>query len=118
MFQLGIPLRNGSPPWKTLLWVGLLYPVLEEYVFRGALQTALFNRTTLRRSLMGISMANVLTSLVFAAMHFINQPPLWAAMVFFPSLVFGWARDRYANIHASIVLHVVYNTGFIALFSG
>ncbi|MFK8079962.1 MAG: JDVT-CTERM system glutamic-type intramembrane protease [Granulosicoccus sp.] len=118
MFQLGIPLRGGNAPWETLLWVALLYPVLEEIVFRGGLQTALFSRAVLRRSLMEISLANIVTSVIFAAMHTINQPPLWAALVFFPSLVFGWARDRYLGIQASIVLHIVYNAGFVWLFSG
>lgn len=118
MFQQGMPLRNGPPPLKTLMWAAILYPVLEEYVFRGGLQAALFDRANLRQSLLGISIANVITSTVFAALHLINQPPLWAALVFLPSLVFGWMRDRYSNIHASIVLHIAYNAGFIGLYSG
>jgi len=64
----------------------------------------------------GISMANVVTSLLFASLHLISQPPLWAALVFVPSLVFGWARDRYITVVPSIILHVVYNAGFAWLF--
>lgn len=118
MFQLGVPLRDGPAPWGTLLWVVLLYPVVEEYVFRGVLQPALLTKLFLKRSIAGLSIANVLTSILFAATHLINQPPLMAALVFFPSLVFGWMRDRYANIHASIVLHMAYNAGFVWLYSG
>lgn len=118
MFQLGVPLSNTPPAWKTFLWLVAIYPVLEEYVFRGALQVALLKKDIMRRSASGISIANVITSILFAAMHLFNQPPLWATLVFFPSLAFGWLRDRYNNIHASIVLHMSYNAGFIYLYSG
>lgn len=118
MFSFGVPLRTASePPWRALLWIALIYPVLEEYVFRGGLQAALFRNTQLSRAWLGISLANVATSIVFAAMHLINQPPIWAMLVFFPSLVFGWMRDRYDKLHASIALHVVYNAGFVWFFS-
>ncbi|MFK7862355.1 MAG: JDVT-CTERM system glutamic-type intramembrane protease [Granulosicoccus sp.] len=117
MFLLGVPLRDGTPPWKSLLWAALLYPVLEEYVFRGGLQAELFKRTSFSHSKLGVSIANVMTSVLFAAMHLISQPPIWAALVFVPSLVFGWMRDRYSHIYASIALHIVYNAGFIWLYS-
>jgi membrane protease YdiL (CAAX protease family) len=38
-----------------------------------------------------------------------SKAPLWAASVFSPSLVFGWAFDRYKNICAPVVLHFAYN---------
>lgn len=65
----------------------------------------------------GISLANLLTSLVFAAVHLLRQPPLWAALIFLPSLVFGWARDRHETLLSPILLHVCYNAGFIWLFA-
>ena len=69
------------------------------------------------RSVYGFSLANLVTSVFFAAMHLFNQPPLWAASIFVPSLIFGWMRDRYLTIHASTLLHMSYNAGFIVLFS-
>lgn len=111
-------LGNAEPSElvKTLLWVALIYPVLEEIVFRSGLQTLLLRYSALRHDFAGISVANVLTSITFAGLHLINQSALWAALVFFPSLVFGWARDRYGNIIASILLHMFYNAGFVVLF--
>jgi len=118
MSTLGLPLRTSGPaPWQALLWIGLIYPVLEEYVFRGGLQAALYNNTRLSGSWLGISCANIATSVFFAAVHLINQPPVWAMLVFFPSLVFGWMRDRYEGLHACIILHAIYNTGFVWFFS-
>jgi len=108
----------GPPPILLWLKLSLLMPVLEEIVFRGGIQTALFQRQFFSRRWYGISVANVCTSIVFAAMHLISQPPLWAALVFIPSIVFGWARDRYENIAPCIILHALYNAGFVWFFVG
>ncbi len=111
-------MRQGASPWMALLWIALIYPILEEFVFRGGIQHALRQKTLFSTSTAGLSLANVATSVLFAAMHLINQPPLWAASVFFPSLIFGWAKDRFGNIQACTVLHIVYNAGFVWFFSG
>jgi len=113
----GTPLRESEVSWRTFLMLTIAFPVLEEYVFRGGLQPALFQRAGFSKSAFGLSLANIVTSLVFAALHLFNQPPLWAMLIFFPSLVFGWMRDRYNNLHACIILHIMYNAGFIYLFT-
>lgn len=118
MFLAGLPIRAGAAPWNSLLWIALLYPALEEFVFRGGIQPALTSRAGFGTSVAGVSLANVATSGLFASMHLINQPPLWAASVFLPSLIFGWARERYGNIQACTALHITYNAGFVWLFSG
>lgn len=106
----------GPPPMLMWLKLSLLMPVLEEIVFRGGIQSALYQRQFFSRGVFGISVANVFTSIVFAAMHLISQPPLWAALVFIPSIVFGWARDRYNNSVPCIFLHALYNAGFVWFF--
>ena len=96
-----------------LLNVVLLYPLLEELAFRGFLQGWLVERAFFRNQWLGISTANFFTSVVFAAAHLINQPPLWAAGVFFPSLVFGYFKDRHQSIVTAFLLHAWYNAGFL-----
>lgn len=118
LYLLEVPLRKNSIALSTLVLIALVYPVLEEYVFRGGIQSALYSRSSLSRSIAGVSAANLLTSITFAVIHLFNQPPIWATLVFFPSLVFGWMRDRYGHIGPSVVLHVVYNAGFFLFFSG
>lgn len=113
----GLTTYRNPPELELLLWGVLVYPVLEEIVFRGGLQPALLTRPTLSVTRAGISPANVITSFVFAALHLMSQGPLLASLVFLPSLVFGAARDRYGTISASIILHMFYNAGFIALFA-
>jgi hypothetical protein len=102
-------------PWQFLL-PALLYPVVEEIVFRGLLQELIRDYIS-RQSLGPVTIANLLTSLLFTALHFIYHLPLWAALVFFPSLVFGFFKDRTHRLVAPITLHVFYNAGYFWLFS-
>jgi len=109
----GWPLRE---PWR-FLYPALFSPVVEELVFRGLLQDLLRQRIKPWR-LGPLSHANILTSLVFTALHFINHPPGWAAAVLIPSLLFGFFKDRTGALTAPILLHVFFNGGYFWLFSG
>ena len=110
--DLGWPAR--APGQFLLLCV--VYPVLEELAFRGFLQGFFRQKAWGLRSAGGMSAANLLTSLVFAALHFLRHAPLWAGLTFFPSLVFGFFRDRSGSVVPPIVLHVFYNAGYFWLF--
>jgi len=110
--DLAWPLRE---PWR-FFYPALLYPVIEEILFRGGLQE--FFQARLRPWRMGpLTLANLLTSLVFTALHFINHPPLWAAVVFLPSLLFGLVKERSGSLTAPILLHVFYNSGYFWFFT-
>ncbi|NNJ93364.1 MAG: JDVT-CTERM system CAAX-type protease [Halobacteria archaeon] len=98
------------------LWPVLFFPVVEEILFRGLLQE--FVRDYFSKDMLGpISVANLATSLVFTGLHFFYQPALWAALVFIPSLVFGFFKDRTGRLTAPIILHMFYNFGFLWVFS-
>jgi membrane protease YdiL (CAAX protease family) len=112
---------DPDPTWPLraplrFLYPALLYPVVEELVFRGFVQEQLHRRCK-PWALGPLSHANLLTSVLFTALHFFNHPPLWAAAVFFPSLVFGLFKDRTGGVAAPIVLHVFYNSGYFWLFT-
>ncbi|MEO8278686.1 MAG: JDVT-CTERM system glutamic-type intramembrane protease [Ideonella sp.] len=105
---LGHPVPRLSAP-QLLLRLGL-YAVLEEIVFRGALQPWLATRPALaNRSWLGISSANALTSLLFAAAHGIAQPLLQVAAIVPVSLVFGLALEHSRQLAAPIGLHLYFN---------
>ena len=98
------------------LWPVLFFPVVEEILFRGLLQE--FVRDYFSKAAFGpITVANLVTSLVFTALHFFYQPALWAALVIVPSLVFGLFKDRTGKLTAPIILHIFYNFGFLWVFS-
>ena len=104
-----------AQPWQYLLPV-VVFPVAEEIVFRGLIQVVL--QDYLGGGRLGpLSVANLLTSCLFTGLHFLYHPPLWAALVFFPSLVFGFFKERTGALAAPILLHAFYNAGFIWLFS-
>lgn len=115
LILLGLPDNQATPSLSQFAIIALVYPVVEEIVFRAGIQHALLTRPAFSRSMSCISIANVITSLLFAAAHLFNQQPLWAALIIAPSLVFGWAYERYRTVIAPILLHMFYNTGFIAL---
>lgn len=95
--------------------LALAWPLLEEWLFRGALQPALARTARGARSAWHISTANVVASLAFAAAHLVSHSPEWAAATFAPSLVFGYFRERHRSVTPSAVLHVFYNCGWLLL---
>lgn len=95
-------------------WI-LWSPLLEELLFRGIVQGQLHRLLGSRQNLLGLSYANWVASAAFAGFHFIHHPPLWAAAVFLPSLIFGYFRDRFASILPAMVLHSIYNAQFLLM---
>lgn len=106
-WPLADPLRFAS--------LAVAWPLLEELVFRGALQPWLGRTGWGARENWGIATANVVTSLAFAGAHLAAHAPALAAATFFPSLVFGYFRDRYRSIAPGAVLHIFYNAGWFLL---
>lgn len=97
--------------WQLLLFAGF-YPLLEEWLFRGLLQPQLLRYRLAQTQFIGLSTANLLVTFFFVGAHFFVQPPVWALLVIFPSLIFGWFRDKYQSVVPAIVLHSFYNFGY------
>ena len=97
-----------------IVFTGIIWsPILEEILFRGVVQGFLLKKTWGSTKFFFLSKANWLSSLLFVLAHLWYQPVIWAIMVFAPSLVFGFFRDRYNNTYPCILLHAIYNGGFI-----
>ncbi len=101
---------------STLLLLIIVFPILEEIVFRGLIQESihrLLSHNGLPTVLLWrISSANVLASLFFSASHLWAHSTLWALATLLPSLIFGYFKDKYQSLQPSIVLHIFYNLGF------
>lgn len=93
-----------------------VWPALEETVFRGLIQGWLLEQPWGWKGLGGISVANGITSLLFAALHLVAHPLLWAAAVSIPSLIFGYFRERHGRLASPIALHCLYNAGYFLLY--
>ena len=91
----------------------LLYPLVEEVLFRGIIQGELLNRSSLAIRDLGISRANLITSILFVGLHFVNHPPSWALAVLVPSLTLGHIRERYPSLAAPILLHILFNAIYL-----
>ena len=97
----------------VFLTMTLLYPILEETLFRGIIQPTLARRVS--GQFLNLSLANIAASSIFALTHLVNHDPLWALATFFPSLVFGFSQDRYGALLAPITLHCYYNAGYFLI---
>ena len=113
------PLRfnNIFEPLNVFLLSVLLYPIVEEFVFRGVVQEYFTRQARFKANFLGISLANIITSVLFAASHLVNQEPFWALLTFFPSLIFGYFKDRHNNLLSCISVHIFYNLGFFVLMA-
>lgn len=87
----------------------LIVALPEEIFFRGYLQGR-FQMVYESRRLFGpLSIANFITSVLFALGHFFISPRFERLAVFFPSLLFGYLRERRGNIYPSVVIHWLSN---------
>lgn len=122
--------EKPSRSWlvEPVIWVSflLVHPVIEEWIFRGIIQGELLRRSRSRsRSQgqwkidrigfppVGISHANLITTLLFCLAHFLAQPGGWALAVAVPSLVLGHFRERFGRLSVPIVLHGLFNAVYL-----
>ncbi len=110
-------------PWPHIFSLSFLVavlwqPTVEELLFRGCLQGWLFAHEWGKHSFVGISIANLLTSVVFSGAHIATHSLPWALSTLFPSLLFGVLRDRSGSVLPPLAMHIIYNAGYFLLTGG
>jgi len=100
--------------WNTALLVILIYPVLEEIVFRGLIMDALTKHQVFVWRKAGVSLANLIAATLFALSHLWGQSVGWALAIFVPGLVFGFAKERWGSLKFPVFFHAYYNACFFA----
>jgi len=111
------PLREFSlafPPHVASFVIAQLIVIAlpEEAFFRGYLQTGLTDLSRRRLRIVGVELAPdawLLQAGLFAAIHFVVEPHPARLAVFFPALLFGWARAWRGGIGAALTLHAMSN---------
>lgn len=108
---LEIAFRLPDRFWLHVLDQFLVVAMPEEFFYRGYLQTRLQHAWGEGRGrLLGarVGPAFWLTQVLFAVGH-LGQPHFWRLAVFFPSILFGWLRQRTGSIVPGIVVHALSN---------
>ena len=105
--HLGVP--EGF--WILALSQILVVAVPEEIFFRGYLMSRFEERFPSRRRLWGATVGwpLVITSVLFAAGHFLVDFQPGRLAVFFPALAFGWMRSRSGSVAPGAVFHALCN---------
>lgn len=106
--------RPAIAPSLALLGITAL---AEEVIFRMFLQDALRKKLARRNATSPHqwylpSVSNLIASALFALVHLVNHPPLWALATFFPSLIFGLLWDRHRSVLLCGVVHFIYNVSY------
>jgi membrane protease YdiL (CAAX protease family) len=99
--------------FSLIIW----QPFVEELLFRGIIQGLLLKNRFGAQNLAGISVANIATTTLFSAAHFVTQPPASALAVIIPSLIFGYFRERHRSAYPAIALHIAYNGFYFVTLS-
>ena len=89
----------------------------EELFYRGLLQTLIKGRFGFRLKIKGIFISSevIIVSVLFAIGHIITVPSAFRLAVFFPSLVFGYLRERSNSITSSVLFHASSNVILLIL---
>ena len=101
--------------WSPYLLAKLLLisPVLEEAAFRGGLHTLFLARAPRTVGVAGVSLANLLTSILFAATYVWFVSWVAGVAILVPSLALGWVFDRWGKLWPCILLHGAFNAIFM-----
>ncbi|MFO1463190.1 MAG: type II CAAX endopeptidase family protein [bacterium] len=96
---------------KAALFQFLLVGIPEEFFYRGYLQTMLDRVWGRPWRLFGAQLGWALpvTSFLFALSHSLIVLRWWHFSIFFPSLAFGWLKEKTGSITAGALFHALSN---------
>ena len=99
--------------------VCFLSPILEEYVFRGLVYDYVERRSQWHwpsHSVLNISVANLVSSMLFVIMHGLFRGFGTALLVIVPSLYLGILKRQTSGLGACMIVHGIWNLGWFSLF--
>lgn len=93
----------------TLITFVIVFPLLEEFVFRGMIHRALHRKSIGRRCYGPVTVANLVTTSLFAIAHLPRGGLLLAAGVIVPSICLGYFFERHQRLISPIIMHMAFN---------
>ncbi len=114
--SFALSLRFPPNFWKYILDQFLVVALPEELFYRGFIQTRLREVWPQGRVLWGARLGKAfwVTQILFALGH-LTEPYFWRLAVFFPSLIFGWMREKSGTILPSTIFHALSNLTILVL---
>jgi membrane protease YdiL (CAAX protease family) len=102
-----------TPPWRLLavFEAVILAPLAEEVFFRGLVQSFF------RRALHSPRLAILLASVIFAVMHYNNEPQALPSL-FALALALGYNYERTGRLTGPILIHAIFNAVILAMWKG
>lgn len=99
------------PSWNLVLTQLIVIALPEETFFRGYVQTRFQQIFKPRWTIFGarLGWGWILTCVIFALAHSLIQYQWWHFAIFFPSLVFGYLREKTDGLVAPILFHATSN---------
>lgn len=99
------------PSWNLVLTQLVVIALPEETFFRGYMQTRFQQIFKPRWTIFGarLGWGWILTCVTFALAHSLIQYQWWHFAIFFPSLVFGYLREKTDGLVAPILFHATSN---------
>lgn len=107
VFGRGLTLSTPEISLEMVVIQLLLVAFPEEFFFRGYLQSQVARFCP--GKIVAIGWAVPITSLLFAFSHTLITFQWWHFAIFFPSLVFGWLREKTGGLVAPILFHTASN---------
>lgn len=98
--------------WGTVLGVTVGAPIIEEFIYRGFIQSGVLRLTR------SGPVAVVLTSLMFAMAHWSAVEGHALVTLFVLSLCFGMAMEKTGRLWVPILMHAAFNIGNILMAMG
>lgn len=97
--------------WDYALIQFFMVALPEEFFFRGWLQTRLNQVWGRPWKILGVKMgpASIFVSILFVLSHSLITLQTWHLLIFFPSLIFAWAFEKYQTITPSWMVHGFFN---------
>lgn len=91
-----------------------IFPVLEEFVFRGILLRE-FERMTTRCVAKHLTLANLLSTMIFVLVHWLNRDMTVAFLVLVPSLLLGKLYELSRSVSLCICIHGIWNAFYFGV---
>jgi len=106
LYKLKLPFLNYQITGNILFLI-TISPILEELVFRGLLQEAIYNKTK------NYIFTVILVNIAFMSLHYpVNNNIVYLFAVFICGIIFSVVKIYHKRIIYPIILHMYYNLCF------